>query len=132
MKKTIVSIIFFVSACSNPVATFSPSGSNLPDGVVGRAYFGEVEITNTIIFKENIGVDISPIGSGLKWKPEVNTLKKGEEEREEEDYHHIIISGKPKEAGNIHIHINGYSMGASTPGGKIDKVYIIKINDVGK
>lgn len=77
MKKTIVSIIFFVSACSNSVATFSPSGSNLPDGVVGRSYFGEIEITNAIIFKENIGVDISPIGSGLKWNPEVNTLKRG-------------------------------------------------------
>ena len=91
----------------------------------------EVEITNAVLFKDNIGVDISPMKSGLRWKPEVIILKKGGQEREEEDYHHIIISGKPKEIGEILIHINGYSMGTSTPGRKIDKVYIIKINNDG-
>lgn len=132
MEKIIVFMIFFVSACANPAPNFSPRGNELPDGIVGQPYLAEVEITNAVLFKENIGVDISPINSGLIWKPEVITLKRGGREREEEDYHHIIISGKPKESGEILIHINGHSMGTSTPGRKIDKLYIIKINNSGK
>jgi hypothetical protein len=132
VEKIIVFIIFFVSACANPAPDFSPSGNKLPDGIVGQTYLAEVEITNAVLFKENIGVDISPMKSGLRWKPEMITLKRGGQEREEEDYHHIIIGGKPKEIGEILIHINGYSMGTSTPGSKIDKIYIIKINGSGK
>lgn len=127
MKKIIIFIIFFVSACANPAPNFTPKGSNLPDGVVWQDYLAEIEITNAVLFKKNIDVDISPIDSGLKWKPEVNTLKRGGREREEEDYHHIIISGKPKKIGEILIHIHGYSMGTSTPGSQIDKTYMIRI-----
>ncbi|MBM7354597.1 hypothetical protein [Lelliottia amnigena] len=132
MKKVIIFIVFFVFSCANSVPTFSPEGSDLPDGVMGRNYLAEVEITNAVLFKENVNVDISPIGSGLKWEPEVSILKRGGGERGEEDYHHIIISGKPKDAGEIVIHINGYSMGTSAPGRKIDKVYVIRINKDGK
>lgn len=93
-----------------------------------RTIFFEVEITNVILFKENIGVEISPPDAGLGWNPKVTTLKRGGKEREEEeDYHYIIISGKPKKAGEISVHINGYSMGTMAPGSKIDKKYIIKI-----
>ncbi|EPJ7881637.1 hypothetical protein M8E06_001300 [Raoultella planticola] len=132
MKKIIVFIIFFVSDCANPAPNFSPRGNELPDGIVGQAYLAEVEITNAVLFKENIGVDILPINSGLIWNPEMITLKRGGREREVEDYYHIIISGKPQENGEILIHINGYSMGTSTPGRKIDKSYIIRINYSGK
>ncbi|MGQ8777029.1 hypothetical protein ACUTQ5_22050 [Serratia sp. NA_112.1] len=132
MKKVITFIVLFISACANHVPNFSPAGNELPDGVVGQAYFAKVEITNAVLFKENIGVDISPVNSGLIWKPEVITLKRGGQEREEEDYHHIIISGRPKEMGEIMIHINGYSMGTSMPGSKIDKSYIVKINGGGR
>jgi len=128
VKKAITFIFLFISACANHAPNFSPRGNKLPDGVVGQVYFAEVEITNAILFKENIGVDISPAKSGLIWKPEVITLKRGGQEREEEDYHHIIISGRPKKIGEILVHINGYSMGTSIPGSEIDKVYIIRIN----
>ncbi|MTH47610.1 hypothetical protein [Intestinirhabdus alba] len=131
MKKIIVFIIFFLFACANPAPNFSPGGNKLPDGTVGQAYFSEVEITNAVVFKENVGVNISPMDSGLRWKPEVITLEREGQKKEEEDYHHIIISGKPKKTGEILIHINGYTMGTSTPGRKIDKVYRIKINRAG-
>lgn len=124
----IIFLIFFVFSCANSAPTFTPRGDSLPDGVVGQAYLAKVEITNAVLFRENIGLDILPIESGLTWKPEVKTLKRRGEDREEEDYHHIIISGKPKDVGKVLIHINGYSMGTSTPGSKIDKVYAIKIN----
>lgn len=127
MKKIIVFIIFFVSACGSSVPRFYPEGNELPAGYVSQNYFFEVEITNVILFKENIGVEISPPDAGLGWNPKVTTLKRGGKEREEEDYHYIIISGKPKKAGEISVHINGYSMGTMAPGSKIDKKYIIKI-----
>ncbi|WP_312311949.1 hypothetical protein [Atlantibacter sp.] len=107
---------------------FTPKRSELPEGYVGQNYSSEIEITNAILFKGNVGVIISPSGTGLKWRPKVTTLKVGGREREEEDYHYIIISGRPKLTGNILIHINGYSMGTATPGNKIDKIYTIKIN----
>ncbi len=107
---------------------FSPEGSELPEGYVGQNYSSEIEITNAILFKDNIGVTISPPGVGLKWRPKVTVLKVGGREREEKDYHYIIIIGRPKLKGDILIHINGYSMGTATPGGKIDKKYKIKIN----
>lgn len=132
MRKILIFIMCFVSACANTAPNFSPKGYDLPDGIVDQVYLAEVEITNAVLFKENIDVDISPRDSGLKWKPEVNTLKRGGQEREEENFHHIIISGKPKEAGEILIHINGYSMGTSAPGSKIDKKYLIKIKRNGK
>jgi len=96
---------------------------------VGRDYLAKVEVTNAVLFKENIDVDISPTLSGLKWMPAMNILKRRGGDGKEEDYHHIIISGKPKEAGEILIHINGYSMGTSKPGKKIDKTYVIQINN---
>ncbi|MNG62923.1 hypothetical protein D3C79_211340 [compost metagenome] len=107
---------------------FSPEGSELPEGYVGQNYSSEIEITNAILFKDNVGVIMSPSEAGLKWRPKVTTLKVGGREREEEDYHYIIINGRPKLAGDILIHINGYSIGTATPGGKIDKKYRIKIN----
>ncbi|MDF9719211.1 hypothetical protein P4S07_005365 [Serratia marcescens] len=127
MKNIIIFIIFLVSACNSAAPNFLPVGNNLPDGIVDQDYFTEVEITNVILFKENIGVDISPPEAGLKWNPKVTTLKRGGAERVEEDYHYIIISGKPKKAGEILVHINGYSMGIMAPGSKIDKTYVIKI-----
>lgn len=102
---------------------FSPKGNELYGGYVGQSYSSEIEITNAILFKENIGVDISPPESGLEWKPKVTTSKR----EEEEDYHYLIISGTPKEAGDVLIYIKGYSMGTSIPGSKINKVYVIKI-----
>jgi|GEM_PF-3513524 len=127
MKNIIPFIILMISACSSTAPNFLPVGNNLPDGIVGQDYLTEVEITNVILFKENIGVDISPPEAGLKWNPKVTKLKRGGAERIEEDYHYIIISGKPKEVGEILIHINGFSMGTTTPGSKIDKAYVIKI-----
>ncbi|RJF58216.1 hypothetical protein D4100_05530 [Serratia inhibens] len=127
MKNIIPFILLLISACGSTAPSFLPGGNDLPDGIVGQDYLTEVEITNAILFKENIGVDISPPEAGLKWKPKVTTLKRGEAERVEEDYHHIIISGKPKEAGEVLVHINGYSMGTTTPGSKINKVYVIKM-----
>ncbi|MCW1877815.1 hypothetical protein OMR58_25590 [Erwinia sp. INIA-01] len=100
---------------------FYPEGSELPEGYVGKNYSSEIEITNNILFKDNIGVTISPPGVGLKRMPKVNALKVGGREREEEDYHHIIIMGRTKLKLDILIHINGCSMGATTPGGEIDK-----------
>ncbi|MBD8165656.1 hypothetical protein [Erwinia persicina] len=127
MKKIIPFIIFLISACSSTAPSFLPVGNNLPDGMVGQGYLTEIEVTNAILFKENVGVDISPPEAGLKWNPKVTKLKRGGAERVDEDYHCIIISGKPKEVGEILVHINGYSMGTTTPGSKIDKVYVIKI-----
>ncbi|PKH22399.1 hypothetical protein CIG19_13950 [Enterobacterales bacterium CwR94] len=129
MKKIILFIVLLISACANPAPNFSPDGNSLPNGIVNQTYFSEVEITNAVLFKENIDVDILPPESGLKWSPEVITLKRGGQEREEADYHRIIISGTPKKIGEILIHINGYSMGTSRPGREIDKTYIIRISD---
>ncbi|EPQ0972561.1 hypothetical protein NNU90_002750 [Citrobacter farmeri] len=127
MKKIIFFIIFLISACNSTAPNFLPVGNNLPDGIVGQDYLTEVEVTNVILFKDNVGVDISPPEAGLKWNPKVTTLKRGGAERVDEDYHYIIISGKPKKTGEILVHINGYSMGTMTPGSKIDKIYVIKI-----
>jgi hypothetical protein len=127
MEKIIPFIIFLISACSSTVPNFLPRGSNLPDGIVGQGYLTEVEITNVILFKESIGVNISPPNAGLKWNPKITKLKRGGAERVDEDYHYIRISGKPKEVGEVLVHINGYSMGTTTPGSKVDKVYVIKV-----
>lgn len=127
MKKIIPFIIFLISSCGSAAPNVLPGGNNLPDGIVGQDYFTEVEITNAILFKENIGVNISPPNAGLKWSPKVTKLKRGGAERVDEDYHYIRISGKPKDVGEVLVHINGYSMGTMTPGSKIDKVYVIKI-----
>lgn len=127
MKKIILFIIFLISACNSAAPKFLPVGNNLPDGIVDQDYLTEVEVTNVILFKENVGVDISPPEAGLKWNPKVTTLKRGGAERVEEDYNYITISGKPKRTGEILVHINGYSKGTMTPGRKIDKIYVIKI-----
>lgn len=125
MQKFIVFIIFFISACSNSTPRFYPEGHNLSEGFVGQNYFSLIEISNAVLFKENIGVDIVPMGTGLKWQPKMMTSESG---GTEEDYHYIIITGKPNKSGDILIHINGYSMGTAIAGSKIDKKYIIKVN----
>ncbi|EKP1134210.1 TPA: hypothetical protein ACXE54_005981 [Klebsiella michiganensis] len=130
MKKIIPFIIFLISACGSTAPNFLPGGNNLPDGIVGQDYLTEIEITNVILFKENVGVNISPPNSGLKWNPKVTKLKRGGAERVDEDYHYIRISGKPKEVGEVLVHINGYSMGTTAPGSKIDKMYVIKVKAV--
>lgn len=127
MKKTLPFIIFIISACGGNSPNFLPRGHVLPEGIVGQDYFTEVEITNAILFKDHIGVNISPPNAGLEWNPKVTKLKRGGTERVDEDYHYIRISGKPKEVGKVLVHINGYSMGTMIPGNKIDKVYIIKV-----
>lgn len=127
MKKIIPFVIFLISACGSTGPNFLPGGNNLPDGIIGQEYLTEVEITNVILFKENIGVNIFPPNVGLKWNPKVTKLKRGGVERVDEDYHYIRISGKPKEVGEVLIHINGCSMGTTTPGSKVDKVYTIKV-----
>lgn len=71
MKMIIPFIIFLISACSSTAPNFLPVGNNLPDGIVGQDYLTEVEVTNAILFKENVGVDISPPEAGLKWNPKV-------------------------------------------------------------
>lgn len=119
-----------ICACGSAGPNLLPGGNNLPDGMVGQEYFTEVEITKAILFKENIGVNISPLNAGLKWNPKIIKLKRVGVERVDEDYHYIRISGKPKEVGEVLVHINGYSMGTTTPGSKIDKVYVIKVKAV--
>lgn len=59
-----------------------------------------------------------------------NQVEKRGAERVDEDYHYIRISGKPKEVGEVLVHINGYSMGTTAPGSKIDKMYVIKVKAV--
>lgn len=77
MKKIIPFIIFLISACGSAAPSFLPGGNNLPDGIVGQNYSAEVEITNVILFKENIGVSISPPDTGLTWNPKVTRLNRG-------------------------------------------------------
>ncbi|MEB7598491.1 hypothetical protein [Raoultella terrigena] len=106
--------------------------TSYPEGIISltvvvQDYLTEVEVTNVILFKKNIGVNISPPNAGLKWNPKVTKFTRGGAERAGEDYHCIRISGKPKEVGEVLVHINGYSMGTTAPGSKVDKVYVIKV-----
>lgn len=77
MKKAIVFIIFLFQHVGILCRNFLRKEVNFLKGILERTIRLKIEITNAILFKDNVVVIISPSEAGLKWRPKVTTLKVG-------------------------------------------------------
>lgn len=122
-------IVFFiiVSGCTGSRIFFTPDSMWFPKAIKGSSYINSIEVKGGAIRKTSISVSITPVDSGLMWKPgEVKGFFEGKM-RVKEDYHYITIYGTPRKQGVISIKISGFTLGTSSPGKDFNKEYRIEV-----
>lgn len=126
MNKIILSIILFLSACSDGIKILETE--KLPNSKLNEKYTQLIKLKGGIVNPLSFRLNITPKDSGLFWDaledPYVINPKGAK------DYNSIMIKGNPKKLGNIYLDFSWRTMGTNISSGKkLQKRYILKVEE---